>query len=264
MVSINTYIAKAYAMTKLDGEEEKELVECYYVHGDITAAQKLVLSNLRYVVFYAQKFKNYGFSEEDLIQEGSVGLLKAVKNFDISIGVRFMSYAMHWIKAEIHEFMMRNWKTGKVTTTKASKKLYFNLRKYMRDGYDVSLNESEVKRISSELNVPEHEVRFMEQAMKTTDVSFDVPVNDMDEFSVSPRDYIPSNDDVVYKLEHKETMENINHAIESLGDRHKDIIENRFKENPMTLQELADKYGVSNERIRQLEQNALKKIREKV
>ena len=242
--SIEGYIRAANEYPMLTAEEEKSLAERLYYDGDIEAAKKLVLSHLRFVIHVARGYSGYGLPQADLIQEGNIGLMKAVKRFNPEVGVRLVSFAVHWIKAEIHEYVLRNWRIVKVATTKAQRKLFFNLRKTkQRLGW---FNENEVDMVANELGVSKEDVIEMESRMTGADVGFDLPTDDDDEA------YVPS----LY-LEDKSS--NFAAELES------EIIKARWLDDEKaTLHDLAAKYNVSAERIRQLEANALKKLKSAV
>jgi RNA polymerase sigma-32 factor len=234
--------------------------------GDIGAARELVLSHLRLVVAVSRKYMGYGLPQADLIQEGNVGLMKAVRRFDPERGVRLVSFALHWIRAEIHEYILRNWRLVKIATTKAQRKLFFNLRKSKKNlGW---LSGAETQAIASELGVSPSEVTDMEQRLSSRDLSFDpTPDADEDEGSFSPSSYLPSAEaDPSVAVEREQwdddTWDRLANALETLDERSQHILRSRWMtEEKATLHELADKYGVSAERIRQIEANAIKKLR---
>ena len=253
--SIEGYIRAANEYPMLTAEEEKSLAERLYYDGDIEAAKKLVLSHLRFVIHVARGYSGYGLPQADLIQEGNIGLMKAVKRFNPEVGVRLVSFAVHWIKAEIHEYVLRNWRIVKVATTKAQRKLFFNLRKTkQRLGW---FNENEVDMVANELGVSKEDVIEMESRMTGADVGFDLPTDDDDEA------YVPS----LY-LEDKSSnfaTEKLGTALANLDERSQEIIKARWLDDEKaTLHDLAAKYNVSAERIRQLEANALKKLKSAV
>jgi len=250
----------------LSADEEKVLAEKLYYNGDLDAARNLVMAHLRFVVHIARSYNGYGLPLADLVQEGNVGLMKAVKRFNPEKGVRLISFAVHWIKAEIHEYILRNWRIVKVATTKAQRKLFFNLRS--SKARLAWLNNQEAEDIAEDLGVDVVQVREMEQRLSARDTAFDVPVDeDEDNAYQAPVYYLEDRGaDPALQLE-KSDWEESSHdrlavALESLDDRSRDILQQRWLvDNKATLHDLADQYGVSAERIRQLEQNAMKKIR---
>ncbi|MBB5211642.1 RNA polymerase sigma factor RpoH [Microbulbifer hydrolyticus] len=264
--NLNAYIQTVSGFEVLSAEEEKKLAEDLYYHENLEAARQLVMSHLRFVVHIAKSYSGYGLNQGDLIQEGNVGLMKAVKRFNPEKGVRLVSFAVHWIKAEIHEFILRNWRIVKIATTKAQRKLFFNLRGQKKKL--AWLTNDEAKRVAAELNVDVQHVHDMEGRLAAHDAAFDAGVDD-DEDSAwqAPAHYLEDRRyDPATMLEHDNWQEtsvnNLTAAMEKLDDRSRDIIEARWlSESKSTLHELADKYGVSAERIRQLEKNAMKKVR---
>lgn len=264
--NLESYIQSVNAFDLLTAEEEKELAERLYYQEDIDAARRLVLSHLRFVVHIAKSYSGYGLNQGDLIQEGNVGLMKAVRRFNPEVGVRLVSFAVHWIKAEIHEFILRNWRIVKVATTKAQRKLFFNLRSSKkRLGW---LNEREAQAIADDLGVNLKTVYEMEGRLTAHDATFDAPTDDDDEGpALSPVHYLESHGAdpaVLVEQENYESdaNEQLFAALADLDDRSKDIIQRRWlNESKATLHELADVYGVSAERIRQLEKNAMKKVK---
>lgn len=266
--SIEGYIRAANEYPMLTAEEEKELAERLYYNGDIEAAKKLVLSHLRFVIHVARGYSGYGLPQADLIQEGNIGLMKAVKRFNPEVGVRLVSFAVHWIKAEIHEYVLRNWRIVKVATTKAQRKLFFNLRKTkQRLGW---FNENEVDMVANELGVSKEDVIEMESRMTGADVGFDLPTDDSEAETYSPSLYLEDkSSNFAAELENEnfesQAAEQLSHALQSLDERSQDIIKARWlDDNKATLHDLAAKYNVSAERIRQLEANALKKLKSAV
>lgn len=263
--SLASFIQVANSAPVLSQEDEYKLAKKYHDEQDVESARKLVVSHLRNVIHVAKRFTGYGLPVADLIQEGNIGLMKAVKNYNPDHGVRLVSYAVHWIKAEIYEYVLKNWKMVKVATTKAQRKLFFNLRKSRKSL--ASMTAKETKQLAEDLDVPEKTVREMEVRMTSTDVAFDGPDND-DEFVSSPSGYLP---DMRYNPEElviaNQTENNNNNAlhgaIAKLDDRSRDILLRRWlnDENKATLNELADEYGVSAERIRQIEKRAMEKIK---
>ena len=266
--SIEGYIRAANEYPMLTAEEEKELAERLYYHEDLDAAKKLILSHLRFVIHVARSYSGYGLSQADLIQEGNIGLMKAVKRFNPEVGVRLVSFAVHWIKAEIHEYVLRNWRIVKVATTKAQRKLFFNLRKTkQRLGW---FNENEVDIVANELGVSKEDVIEMESRMSGADVGFDLPTDDAETETYSPALYLEDkSSNFAAELENEnfesQATEQLGAALQSLDARSQDIIKARWlDDNKATLHDLAAKYNVSAERIRQLETNALKKLKSAV
>ena len=266
--SIEGYIRAANEYPMLTAEEEKELAERLYYHEDLDAAKKLILSHLRFVIHVARGYSGYGLPQADLIQEGNIGLMKAVKRFNPEVGVRLVSFAVHWIKAEIHEYVLRNWRIVKVATTKAQRKLFFNLRKTkQRLGW---FNENEVDLVANELGVSKEDVIEMESRMSGADVGFDLPTDDAETETYSPALYLEDKSyNFAAELENEnfenQATEQLGAALQSLDARSQDIIKARWlDDNKATLHDLAAKYNVSAERIRQLETNALKKLKSAV
>ena len=266
--SIEGYIRAANEYPMLTAEEEKELSERLYYHEDLDAAKKLILSHLRFVIHVARGYSGYGLPQADLIQEGNIGLMKAVKRFNPEVGVRLVSFAVHWIKAEIHEYVLRNWRIVKVATTKAQRKLFFNLRKTkQRLGW---FNENEVDMVANELGVSKEDVIEMESRMTGTDVGFDLPTDDTEAETYSPALYLEDKgSNFAAELENEnfesQATEQLSTALQSLDARSQDIIKARWlDDDKATLHDLAAKYNVSAERIRQLESNALKKLKSAV
>ena len=264
--SLEAYRHAVFSLPMLTEKEERELAERYRDEDDLDAAWRLVTAHLRFVVRIARGYDGYGLPQADLIQEGNVGLMKAVKRFDPTMGVRLVSFAVHWVKAEIHEFILRNWRIVKVATTKAQRKLFFNLRSSRkRLGW---MSRAEVEDVAADLGVEPRVVMEMEQRLTAHDASFDPLVeHDSDCDRPAPSGYIedlrfePATqaEDDDWKA-HSEAK--LAEAMEALDDRSRSIVSRRWlAERKMTLQELADEYGVSAERIRQLEKNALKKLR---
>ena len=266
--SIEGYIRAANEYPMLTAEEEKELAERLYYHEDLDAAKKLILSHLRFVIHVARGYSGYGLPQADLIQEGNIGLMKAVKRFNPEVGVRLVSFAVHWIKAEIHEYVLRNWRIVKVATTKAQRKLFFNLRKTkQRLGW---FNENEVDIVANELGVSKEDVIEMESRMSGADVGFDLPTDDAETETYSPALYLEDkSSNFAAELENEnfesQATEQLGVALQSLDARSQDSIKARWlDDNKATLHDLAAKYNVSAERIRQLETNALKKLKSAV
>ena len=250
----------------LSAEEERDLAERYQRDQDLDAARALVLSHLRFVVHVARGYKGYGLPQADLVQEGNVGLMKAVKRFDPSLGVRLVSFAVHWIRAEIHEYILRNWRIVKVATTKAQRKLFFNLRSQKKRL--AWLNNDEVHRVAESLGVEPREVREMESRLTGHDMAFD-PAAEADDDSAfqSPANYLEDHRyDPARQLEDADwtdnSTSNLHEALEVLDDRSRDILYQRWlAEDKATLHDLAQKYNVSAERIRQLEKSAMNKLK---
>ncbi|MBQ0757844.1 MAG: RNA polymerase sigma factor RpoH [Amphritea sp.] len=264
--NLEAYIRQVTSIPVLTVEEERELAERLYYQNDLEAARQLVLSHMRFVVHVAKSYSGYGLSQADLIQEGNVGMMKAVKRFDPTMGVRLVSFAVHWIKAEMHEFILRNWRIVKVATTKAQRKLFFNLRSKKKNlGW---LNNAEVTAMAEDLGVGEHVVREMEGRMSSADMAFDAPVGDDDERAYqSPAYFLEDhNQDPASQLEDSnwaaDSNQRLSAAMEQLDERSRDILMQRWLgEEKATLHQLAARYEVSAERIRQLEKNAMKKIK---
>jgi len=263
--SLSSYINWTNKLPMLSLEEEQELAHRLKNHNDLEAARKLVLSHLRLVVKIARGYEGYGLQQGDLIQEGNIGLMKAVKRFDPNVGVRLMTYALHWIRAEMHEFIIKNWKIVKIATTKAQRKLFFNLRKKAKSN---QLSVSEVKIIAEELCVTEKDVTHMAQRMGNHDQAFDSPSAGTDAEYTSPAHYLEDSDsNPETKLEHnnwqREQYNQLSRAIATLEPRSREILQLRWlDERKTTLQELAKKYNVSAERIRQIENKAIKQLRQ--
>lgn len=266
--SLDAYIYRVNNIPVLSAEEEHELASRFRLQQDLDAARKLILANLRFVVRIAQGFAGYGLSQADLIQEGNIGLMKAVKRFDPSVGVRLITFAVHWIKSEIHEFVLRNWRIVKIATTKAQRKLFFNLRRAAKKL--AWFNEDEINHVAKELNVSTKEVRIMEERLLSGgDISFSATDEDEEkDHTHIPEHYLtaPQNFNPEYALESanwsQKREENLTYALEQLDDRSRDILQQRWlTDTKSTLHELAAKYKVSAERIRQLEENALKKLK---
>ncbi|WP_339058308.1 RNA polymerase sigma factor RpoH [Candidatus Regiella endosymbiont of Tuberolachnus salignus] len=265
---LDAYIRTSNTYPMLTAEEEQELAERLHYHGDLSAAKKLILSHLRFVTHVARNYSGYGLPQADLIQEGNIGLMKAVRRFNPAIGVRLVSFAVHWIKAEIHEYVLRNWRIVKVATTKAQRKLFFNLRKSkQRLGW---FNQDEVEMVAKELGVSKKDVHEMESRMSAQDMTFDLSPDDdtRDGQLVAPVLYLQDrNSDFAGDIEEanwdNHAVDKLSYALEKLDERSQHIIRARWlnDDNKATLQELASKYGVSAERVRQLEKNAMKKLR---
>jgi RNA polymerase sigma-32 factor len=265
--SIDDYMAGISRLPRLEAEEERALAVRFREDGDLDAARKLVMANLRFVAHVARGYMGYGLPLSDLIQEGNIGLMKAVKRFDPEVGVRLVSFAVHWIKAEIHEYIIQNWRIVKVATTKAQRKLFFNLRKYKnRLGW---LNSEEAHTIAEELDVDVATVYEMEGRLSSHDMAFDASDDseDGEKDLAAPVHYLKkSNADPAELLEESDWEENeqsrLISAIETLDERSRDIVKSRWlSEEKLTLHDLAARYNVSAERIRQLESSAMKRIK---
>ncbi len=263
--SLDAYISAVNRVPVLTVEDEQALARKFRDEEDLDAAKALVVSHLRFVVHVARGYQGYGLGMGDLIQEGNIGLMKAVKRFDPDQGVRLVSFAVHWVRAEMHEFILRNWRIVKVATTKAQRKLFFNLRKSKkRLGW---MNDAEVSAVAKDLNVSKREVLEMESRLSGRDVGFDAPDEENDNAPPSPVAYLrDASDDpaMAYERESHEDdqLELLRDGLAELDQRSRDILKRRFLGEPKaTLQELADEYGVSAERIRQIEATALKKMR---
>ena len=263
---IESYLASVHSIPILTREQEQELAIKLYENDDLDAARQLVIHHLRFVVHIARSYQGYGLPLADIIQEGNVGLMKAVNKFDPHKGVKVVSFAVHWIKAEIHEYILRNWRQVKIATTKAQRKLFFNLRSKKKELEWLTKDEAE--KIAADLNVELKDVLHMENRLSSTDASFDSPISsDSDEEVMSPSQFLEdkrfSPEDLVANSE----AEDMNHAalfeaLESLDERSKDILLRRYlAEDKATLHDLADEYKVSAERIRQIESGALKKLK---
>jgi RNA polymerase sigma-32 factor len=262
--TLQSYLDSIQQISVLSAEEETELFHRFQVNEDLDAARELVMSQLRYVAYIARGYSGYGLPLEDLIQQGNVGLMKSVKKFDLSHGVRLVSFAVHWIKAEIHEYVLKNWKIVKVATTKAQRKLFFNLRKAKgRLGW---FNSDEVNQVARDLGVKPEEVREMESRLANFDESFELgPSNDEDEINYSPSGYLShgETEDPSFLVSEEEQAAIMSggliDALKSLDERSRDIVESRWLRGEKTsLKELAEKYEVSLERIRQVEAKAFK------
>ena len=264
--NLSAYIQAVGSIAVLSAERERELAERLYYDECVDSARELVLAHLRFVVHIARSYSGYGLAEADLIQEGNVGLMKAVKRFDPNKGVRLVSFAVHWIKAEMHEYILRNWRIVKVATTKAQRKLFFNLRSQKKSlGW---LSAEETRAIAADLGVDESEVTRMEGRLSGRDVAFDAPVDSDDEESWQAPQYFLTDGqmDPGQLVEAEDFAEDsaakLQMALADLDDRSRDILERRWLlDDKSTLHELAEEYQVSAERIRQLEANALKKMR---
>lgn len=266
--SVNSYITRVNQLPMLTLEEEQAYARSFQQEGNIEAARKMVLAHLRFVVRVARGYAGYGLPLADLIQEGNLGLMKAVKRFDPGVGVRLVSFAVHWIKAEIHEFVIRNWRIVKVATTKAQRKLFFNLRNMkQRLGW---FTDDEVNSVASDLGVSREEVLRMEQRLNAMDAPYDGPDVDDDMAFLAPSHTLSdAQSDPAMMIEATDSENSANNqlfnAITSLDDRSQDILQRRWlNEEKSTLHELAAEYGVSAERIRQLEKAAMVKLRSQI
>ena len=263
--NLSAYIHQVNSIAVLDAEEERALATELQENANVDAAQKLIMANLRFVVKIARGYMGYGLQLNDLIQEGNIGLMKAVKRFSTEHNVRLISYAVHWIKAEIHEYVIRNWKIVKVATTKPQRKLFFKLRSNKkRLGW---FNSKEVQDVAETLGVKPETVLEMESRLSNYDVAFDAPESEDDEQAFSPSAYLTNQTaDPARQLEaessQSQNLELMASSLKQLDDRSRDIIQRRWlNDDKATLHELADEYSVSAERIRQIEQNAIKKLR---
>ncbi|MGE8683578.1 MAG: RNA polymerase sigma factor RpoH [Acinetobacter sp.] len=266
-VNLGAYISTVNQIPILTAEQEKELAERYYYDQDLDAAKMLVMSHLRFVVHIARSYAGYGLPQGDLIQEGNLGLMKAVKRFDPNMGVRLVSFAVHWIKAEIHEYVIRNWRIVKIATTKAQRKLFFNLRSLKKSSKKLTL--AEAQSIANDLNVTAEQVLEMEGRLTAYDAAFEAQGDDDDEGSthVAPALYLEDNRYDPARLAEEEDYEEqsnsaLHEAMDQLDDRSRNILQRRWLDDEKsTLHELAAEYNVSAERIRQLEKNAMEKIK---
>ncbi|HXO15013.1 MAG TPA: RNA polymerase sigma factor RpoH [Steroidobacteraceae bacterium] len=263
--SLDAYLERVSRIPVLSREEERALAERFRSGGDLEAARELVLSHLRFVVHIARGYSGYGLPIGDLIQEGNVGLMKAVKRFDPTLNVRLVSFAVHWIRAEIHEYVLRNWRLVKIATTKAQRKLFFNLRRLKKNLTWLSAEETAA--VARDLGVTVAEVTEMEKRLAARDLSFDPAPDADDEEAYSPAAYLPAPDaDPAGRVEEAESSDDstdrLHGALGGLDERSRDIVQRRWiAEDKATLHQLADKYGVSAERIRQIESSALGKLR---
>ncbi|WP_158880561.1 RNA polymerase sigma factor RpoH [Rhodanobacter sp. L36] len=262
--SLDAYISAVHRIPVLTSEEEQALSRDYLEEANLASAKKLVMSHLRFVVHVARGYSGYGLQLSDLIQEGNIGLMKAVKRFDPDQGVRLVSFAVHWIRAEMHEFILKNWRIVKVATTKAQRKLFFNLRKSKkRLGW---MNAAEVRTVAQDLGVPEATVREMESRLSGRDIGFE-PVSDDEDAKPAPAAFLIDEgadpyENVADADDADNQMSTLSSALKNLDERSRKIIQRRWlDDNKATLQDLADEYGVSAERIRQVEANAMKKMR---
>jgi RNA polymerase sigma-32 factor len=263
--SLDSYIDRVSQIPVLSKEDEVALAVRFRSEADLDAARQLVLSHLRFVVHIARGYLGYGLPMGDLVQEGNVGLMKAVKRFDPTVGVRLVSFAVHWIRAEIHEYVLRNWRLVKVATTKSQRKLFFNLRKMKKNL--AWLSEAETAAVARDLGVDVADVREMEQRLSARDMSFDPAPESDEEETYSPAMYLPaSNADPAIEVENEEweddSTERLSIALGKLDERSRSILKRRWMtDNKATLHELADEYGISAERVRQVESNAINKLK---
>jgi RNA polymerase sigma-32 factor len=264
--SFDLYQQQVQAIPLLTEQEEMSLAKKLHEENDLNAARQLIMSHLRLVIKIARSYSGYGLNQADLVQEGNIGLMKAVKRFDPSRGVRLVSFAMYWIKAEIQEFVVRNWRLVKTATTKAQRKLFFNLRSMKKTLQP--LKQEEIKEIAKELNVKESDVKEMEYRFNGNEIALDYQDEDNEDEVFRPISYLQDeNADPVKQLISKESESNnlsaLSNAIKSIDERSRYVLESRWlnEEKSKTLHELADELGVSAERIRQIEQNALKKLK---
>ena len=264
--SFDLYQQQVQAIPLLTEHEEMNLAKKLHEENDLNAARQLIMSHLRLVIKIARSYSGYGLNQADLVQEGNIGLMKAVKRFDPSRGVRLVSFAMYWIKAEIQEFVVRNWRLVKTATTKAQRKLFFNLRSMKKTLQP--LKQEEIKEIAKELNVKESDVKEMEYRFNGNEIALDYQDEDNEDEVFRPISYLQDeNADPVKQLISKESESNnlsaLSNAIKSIDERSRYVLESRWlnEEKSKTLHELADELGVSAERIRQIEQNALKKLK---
>ena len=265
-VNLGAYISTVNQIPILTAEQEKELAERYYYDQDLDAAKLLVMSHLRFVVHIARSYAGYGLPQGDLIQEGNLGLMKAVKRFDPTMGVRLVSFAVHWIKAEIHEYVIRNWRIVKIATTKAQRKLFFNLRSLKKSSKRLTLAEAQA--IANDLNVTQEQVLEMEGRLTAYDAAFEAQGDDDDDTPhTAPAMYLEDNRYNPAQLFEDEDCEAqstaaLHSAMDQLDDRSRNILQRRWlDDDKSTLHELAAEYNVSAERIRQLEKNAMEKIK---
>ena len=266
---LQAYINSVHSIGVLTPEEEKKLAEDLYYRNDLDAARKLVLAHLRFVIYIAKSYSGYGLSEADLIQEGNIGLMKAIRKFNPEMGVRLVSFAVHWVKAEIHEYVLKNWKIVKIATTKAQRKLFFNLRG-KKKGLEW-FTEEEIEKVAKDLGVKPSEVKEMEKRLGGSDMSFDpLGESDDDEVSFAPSQYLEDEDanpaDIFEKESlNEESTSKLYEAINQLDDRSRDILQDRWlSDEKLTLHDLAEKYEISAERVRQIEKNAMKKVKQSI
>ena len=264
--SLDSYIDRVSQIPVLAKEDEVALATRFRNEADLDAARQLVLSHLRFVVHIARGYLGYGLPMGDLVQEGNVGLMKAVRRFDPNVVVRLVLFAVHWIRAEIHEYVLRNWRLVKVATTKSQRKLFFNLRKMKKNL--AWLSEEETQAVARDLGVEVSDVREMEQRLSARDMSFDPTPESDEEEAYSPAMYLPAtNADPAIEVEREEwevdSSDRLILAMEKLDERSRNILKRRWMtEDKATLHELADEYGISAERVRQVESNAISKLKE--
>ena len=263
--SLDAYIGAVHRIPMLSSEDEQDLAREFREQGNLEAAKALVMAHLRFVVHVARGYSGYGLPLGDLVQEGNIGLMKAVKRFDPDMGVRLVSFAVHWIRAEMHEYILRNWRIVKVATTKAQRKLFFNLRKSKkRLGW---MNAEEVRTVAKDLGVPEATVREMESRLSGRDIGFEAPADADDDAKPAPAAFLIDDGADPYEnvsdADYADNqLESLSDALSHLDERSRKIIQRRWlDDDKATLQDLADEYGVSAERIRQVEANAMKKMR---
>lgn len=264
--SLDAYLLQINQIPLLTEDEERDLSTRLHHQGELPAAKRLIMSHLRYVAKVAKGYLGYGLPLADLIQEGNIGLMKAVRRFNPEMGARLVTFAMHWIKAEIHEYILRNWRIVKVATTKAQRKLFFNLRSLKkRLGW---MTQEEVNDVAHDLGVKPETVREMEMRLSSSDASFDSPLDEDDEHPFIPAGFLEDHRyNPAHELENNNWSGQVNHtmynALEQLDARSQDIIRARWldEDNKLTLQDLADKYQISAERVRQLEKNAMSKLK---
>ena len=267
--SLEAYMSWAHSIPILSADQEQDLTRRLYQEGDLQAAKELILSHLRFVVFVSKSYQGYGLSQADIIQEGNIGLMKAIKRFDPSVGVRLVSFAVYWIKSEIQEYILKNWRIVKVATTKAQRTLFFKLRKFMKSFS--SFTQDEIEYIAQTLNVKPDDVKTMEQRLSGHDASFEPSLGDDETgFAFSPSSFLTSGDDyspenrLIEDDESRRDRDSLYAAIDSMSSRHQDIIRKRWlcpTEQKATLHELAKSYGISAERVRQLEKSALSQLK---
>jgi RNA polymerase sigma-32 factor len=263
--SFDAYLDRVSRIPVLDREHEKDLALRFRRDNDLDAARELVLSHLRFVVHIARGYAGYGLPMNDLVQEGNIGLMKAVKRFDPNVGVRLVSFAVHWIRAEIHEYVLRNWRLVKVATTKAQRKLFFNLRRLKPNLSWLSADET--RAVAKDLGVSPAEVTEMERRLSARDLSFDIAPDAEDDEGYGPASYLPAPDaDPAEQVEAQEwstsSSQNLSAAMDRLDDRSRTILQRRWmNDDKATLHELAAEYGVSAERIRQIEAGAMSRLR---
>lgn len=265
---LDAYLRTVSKFPILTPEEEQDLAKRFFYDQDLDAARQLVLCHMRFVAHMARSYKGYGLPQADLIQEGNLGLMKAVKRFNPEKGVRLVSFAVHWIKAEIHEYVLRNWRIVKIATTKAQRKLFFNLRgNKQRLAW---LTAEETQRVANDLGVPAHEVTRMEGRLAASDMAFDGYATDDDDNATAPQHFLQQESPGPEELAEAQDWDDqassqLSHALSLLDERSRDILQRRWlADQKATLIELATHYGISAERVRQLEKNAIKKLRKQL